>query len=61
MLYYYSALGYFLLDWSSTLQKVAVVSLVATLVESLPISEVVDDNLSVPFASMLAAYLSFNV
>ncbi|PON49539.1 Phytol kinase [Parasponia andersonii] len=61
MLYYYSALGYFQLDWSSTLQRVAAVSMVATVVESLPISEVVDDNLSVPFASILAAYLSFNV
>ncbi|EXB58478.1 hypothetical protein L484_005212 [Morus notabilis] len=39
MLYYYSALGYFQLDWTSTLQRVALVSLVATVVESLPISE----------------------
>lgn len=61
MLYYYSALGYFQLDWTSTLQRVALVSLVATVVESLPISEVVDDNISVPLASILAAYLSFNL
>ncbi|XVE68721.1 hypothetical protein DITRI_Ditri09bG0092000 [Diplodiscus trichospermus] len=60
MLYYYSALGYFQMDWGGTLmQKVAFVSLVATLVESLPITVVVDDNICVPLATMLAAYLSF--
>ncbi|GMN52811.1 hypothetical protein TIFTF001_021961 [Ficus carica] len=59
MLNYYSALGYFKLDWPLTLQRVALVSLVATFVESLPISEVVDDNISVPLASIVAAYLSF--
>jgi len=48
MLYYYSVLGYFQLDWISTAQKVAVVSLAATVVESLPITEAVDDNISVP-------------
>ncbi|XP_030487139.2 probable phytol kinase 1, chloroplastic [Cannabis sativa] len=61
MLYYFSALGYFNLDWPSTLQRVALVSMVATVVESLPISNVVDDNLSVPLTTMVAAYLSFNI
>ncbi|KAH9704197.1 Phytol kinase 1 [Citrus sinensis] len=59
MLYFYSILGYYQLDWIETLQRVALVSLVATVVESLPITEVVDDNISVPLASMVAAYLSF--
>ncbi|XP_022747177.1 phytol kinase 1, chloroplastic-like isoform X2 [Durio zibethinus] len=60
MLYYYSVLGYFQLDWCWTLMhRVALVSLVATVVESLPITMVVDDNISVPLATMLAAYLSF--
>lgn len=59
MLYYYSILGYYRLDWIETLQRVALVSLVATVVESLPITEIVDDNISVPLASMVAAYLSF--
>lgn len=59
MLYYYSILGYFQLDWILTAQKVALVSLVATVVESLPTTEVVDDNISVPLASMAAAFLSF--
>lgn len=59
MLYYYSALGYFHLDWAWTMQRVALVALVATIVESLPTTEVVDDNISVPLASIVAAYLSF--
>ncbi len=61
MLYYYSVLGYFQLDWISTAQKVAVVSLAATVVESLPTTEVVDDNISVHLASMASAFLSFHV
>lgn len=61
MLYYYTYLGYFNLDWMETVQKVAFVSLVATAVESLPITDVVDDNISVPLASMAAAYLSFSL
>ncbi|KAK4338839.1 hypothetical protein RND71_040301 [Anisodus tanguticus] len=59
MLYYFSALGYFHLDWVSTVGKVALVSLVATLVESLPITGMVDDNISVPLASMIVASLAF--
>ena len=59
MLYYYSALGYLELDWALTVQRVALVSLVATLVESLPITNVIDDNISVPLASMVTAFLSF--
>ncbi|CAK7325346.1 unnamed protein product [Dovyalis caffra] len=50
MLYYYSALGYFRLDWIWTIRRVAVVALVATVVESLPTAEVVDDNISVPLS-----------
>ncbi|KAJ6432958.1 hypothetical protein OIU84_020070 [Salix udensis] len=48
MLYYYSALGYFQLEWTWTFQRVALVALVATVVESLPITEIVDDNITVP-------------
>ncbi|CAN6703722.1 unnamed protein product [Malus baccata var. baccata] len=61
MLYYYSFLGYFELNWIQTAEKVAFVALVATLVESLPITEVLDDNVSVPLASMAAAYLIFSL
>ncbi|KAF7820217.1 putative phytol kinase 1, chloroplastic [Senna tora] len=60
MLYYYSRLGYMELDWLSTFQSVAMVSLVATIVESLPISEVVDDNISVPLAAMAVASFTFH-
>lgn len=59
MLHYYSGMGYFQLDWTLTIQRVALVALVATVVESLPITEVVDDNIAVPLASIVASYLSF--
>lgn len=59
MLYYFSALGYLQLDWGLVVAKVALVSLAATLVESLPITKVVDDNVSVPLTSMLMAFLLF--
>ena len=59
MLHYFSALGYFQLDWFWTMEKVALISLVATVVESLPTTKVVDDNISVPLASMVMAFLSF--
>ncbi|KAL0904554.1 hypothetical protein M5K25_026680 [Dendrobium thyrsiflorum] len=58
MLYYFSAFGYFHLDWR-TVEKVFLVSLAATIVESLPISQVIDDNITVPMTSMLAACLVF--
>ncbi|XP_022938931.1 probable phytol kinase 1, chloroplastic [Cucurbita moschata] len=60
MLYYFSALGYLELDWGKTVQKVGLISLVATMVESLPIANVVDDNISVPLVSMVVAFLTFN-
>ncbi|KAL0007861.1 hypothetical protein SO802_009363 [Lithocarpus litseifolius] len=59
MLQYYSVLGYLQLDWIQTVQKVALVSLVATVVESLPTTEVVDDNISVPLVSMAVAFSMF--
>ncbi|XP_050282077.1 probable phytol kinase 1, chloroplastic isoform X2 [Quercus robur] len=59
MLQYYSVLGYLHLDWVQTVQKVALVSLVATVVESLPTTEVVDDNISVPLVSMAVAFSMF--
>ncbi|XP_043703908.1 probable phytol kinase 1, chloroplastic [Telopea speciosissima] len=56
MLYFFSALGYFQLDWPWTVKRVALVSLGATVVESLPTTKV-DDNISVPLSSMLMALL----
>ncbi|KAJ0557298.1 putative phytol kinase [Helianthus annuus] len=59
MLYYFSIFGYFELNWPLTIERVATVALVATLVESLPTKGGLDDNISVPLVSMLTAYLSF--
>lgn len=59
LLYYYSSLGYLNMIWETTFQRVAMVSMVATVVESLPITDQLDDNVSVPLATILAAYLSF--
>lgn len=59
MLYYYSELGYLDLEWTVTVQRVALVCLVASVVESLPTTDWVDDNVSVPLSTMLAAYLCF--
>ncbi|CAN8257154.1 unnamed protein product [Cochlearia groenlandica] len=60
LLYYYMSLGYLhMINWETTFTRVAMVSLVATLVESLPITDLLDDNVSVPMATFLAAYLCF--
>ncbi|XP_073002386.1 probable phytol kinase, chloroplastic isoform X2 [Typha latifolia] len=59
MLLYFSNFGFIHLDWEQTVGKVALVSLAATLVESLPITDTLDDNISVPFATMLTAFLAF--
>lgn len=59
MLHYFTTLGYLKLDWNGTAGKVAIVSLAATFVESLPITEFVDDNVVVPLTSMLVTVLLF--
>ncbi|KAI7753056.1 LOW QUALITY PROTEIN: hypothetical protein M8C21_016811, partial [Ambrosia artemisiifolia] len=59
MLYYFSIFGYYELNWALTIERVATVALVATLVESLPTKGGLDDNISVPLVSMVTAYLSF--
>ncbi|KAJ4773378.1 phytol kinase 1 VTE5 [Rhynchospora pubera] len=59
ILYYFSIFGYLHFAWDEAIVKVALVSFVATLVESLPITEVLDDNISVPIASMCTALLVF--
>lgn len=60
MLYYYSVLGHVQLDWESTVPRVAFISFVATMVESLPITKVVDDNISVPLVTMALAFFTFH-
>lgn len=59
LLYYFSALGYFKLDWNFTAKRVTVVSFIATVVESLPIAEQIDDNILVPLATLVTAYICF--
>ncbi|CAA0814420.1 Phytol kinase 1- chloroplastic [Striga hermonthica] len=59
MLCYYAILGYIQLDWIETAKRVALVSFVATVVESLPITGIIDDNLSVPLVSIVASFLVF--
>lgn len=61
MLYYFSALGYFQLDLFSTAQRVALVSFIATVVESLPTTRLIDDNISVPISAMVTAYVCFSL
>ncbi|MCO5608280.1 hypothetical protein L7F22_062486 [Adiantum nelumboides] len=53
LLYYYSSMGFYQLNWSSAVQVVALISFTATFVESLPISTRLDDNMSVPLVSVL--------
>ncbi|KAG9138871.1 hypothetical protein Leryth_007496 [Lithospermum erythrorhizon] len=59
MLYYFAAFGFIDLSWDRTIKRVALIALLATLVESLPTSSLVDDNISVPLASMITALLTF--
>ncbi|XP_047334906.1 probable phytol kinase 1, chloroplastic [Impatiens glandulifera] len=60
MLFYFSSIiGYFELDWIGTIEKVALISLVATIVESLPTAGRIDDNISVPLSSMLIGMMCF--
>ncbi|KAL8193139.1 hypothetical protein R6Q57_027043 [Mikania cordata] len=61
MLYYFSKFGYFKLDQVRTIERVAVVAMAATVVESLPAKGGIDDNISVPLVSMVTAYLSFGL
>lgn len=58
-LYYYSSLGFYHLDWGHVVQNVALISFAATIVESLPISKRLDDNLSVPLVSVLLGVALF--
>jgi phytol kinase len=60
MLYYYSSLGHVQFDWGDIVPRVAFISFVATVVESLPITQVVDDNISVPLVTMAMAFFTLS-
>lgn len=49
------------MDLVSTMQRVALVSFMATVIESLPTEGGVDDNISVPLVSMVTAFLCFGL
>uniref|UniRef100_K3Z7B2 phytol kinase n=1 Tax=Setaria italica TaxID=4555 RepID=K3Z7B2_SETIT len=59
MLFYFSSLGYIHVSWEEAFGKLALVALAATVVECIPVIDVVDDNISVPLATMLVAFLLF--
>nr|CAB3486123.1 unnamed protein product [Digitaria exilis] len=53
MLFYFSSFGYIHVSWEEAFGKLAFVALAATIVECIPVTDVVDDNISVPLATML--------
>ncbi|CAN6250604.1 unnamed protein product [Urochloa humidicola] len=59
MLFYFSSLGCIHVSWEEAFGKLALVALAATAVECIPVTDVVDDNISVPLATMLVASLLF--
>ncbi|KAG8043883.1 hypothetical protein GUJ93_ZPchr0458g22269 [Zizania palustris] len=59
MMFYFSGLGYFRVSWELGIGKLALVAFAATVVECIPVTDVVDDNISVPFAAMFVAFLLF--
>ncbi|XP_051220157.1 probable phytol kinase, chloroplastic [Lolium perenne] len=59
MLFYFSWLGHIQVSWDQALGKLLLVALAATVVECIPVNDVVDDNISVPLATMCVAFLLF--
>ncbi|KAM0923707.1 hypothetical protein ACQ4PT_005377 [Festuca glaucescens] len=59
MLFYFSWLGHIQVSWDQALGKLVLVALAATVVECIPVTDVVDDNISVPLATMFVAFLLF--
>ncbi|KAK3143407.1 hypothetical protein QOZ80_4AG0299940 [Eleusine coracana subsp. coracana] len=59
MLFYFSSLGYIHVNLEEALGKLVLVALAATVVECIPVTDVVDDNISVPMATMLVAFMLF--
>ncbi|XP_062227312.1 probable phytol kinase, chloroplastic [Phragmites australis] len=57
MLFYFSSLGYVHVSCEEALGKLVLVALAATIVEFIPVNDVVDDNIFVPLATMVAFLL----
>jgi phytol kinase len=60
MLFYFSGLGYIHVNWEEALGKLVLVALAATVVECILVTDVVDDSISVPLATMLVASVLFD-
>jgi phytol kinase len=58
-LWYFSVLGFYVLDVPGVVVRLGVVSLAATLVESLPVSTKLDDNVTVPLTTVVVGMLLF--
>jgi dolichol kinase len=58
-LWYFSFMGFYPFDLQGVVLQLAVVSLAATLVESLPITNRFDDNLTVPLTTVILGLFLF--
>jgi len=58
---YFSALGYINADFAVVALAVITIASVATLIESLPINQVLDDNLSVPGVAAVMGFMLLQV
>ncbi|BBN12566.1 phytol kinase [Marchantia polymorpha subsp. ruderalis] len=56
---YFSAMGFYQLDNYSATMRLAVISLAATIVESLPVTSKLDDNFTVPVTAFVLGVLLF--
>jgi dolichol kinase len=61
LLWYFSVLGYQNLEFSTSVGVLIVIAFVATVIESLPINKVLDDNLSVPGVAALLGTMLMQV
>lgn len=59
ILSYFSLFGFIQLDWETTVRNVAIISMAATVVESLPVTRFLDDNISVPSTCILVGLCLF--
>ncbi|KAH7415761.1 hypothetical protein KP509_14G059400 [Ceratopteris richardii] len=57
---YFSTLGFYSVDWTHAAWSITFISLLATVVESLPISNFLDDNISVPLVSIIMGMVLFS-
>ena len=57
----FCSLGYFDCDMGAMAGCIAVIALVSTIIESLPVNKKLDDNISVPGAVALLSFLLRNV